>query len=88
MAPSPSKDYATVNRISVSVDTLMVARSTRFGFRFAPDILTFITESYGRMSVYACEAQCRRKFGRRGPSKSAIHRYWQWLDEQAGIAVA
>jgi hypothetical protein len=44
-----------------------------------PDVLPFVQDRVGRLTVDEIVTACRETFGERAPSRSAIHRYWQKL---------
>jgi hypothetical protein len=53
---------------------------TRSRWRRDREVVDFLTDAYGLMTVMGCAAAARDRFGVRAPRKSAIHRFWQWLD--------
>lgn len=65
------------------IDKTMVARRTLFRFRHDTEVLNFVTNTYGQMTISECAQACRERFGERAPARSAIGRFWQWLDGQS-----
>lgn len=45
------------------------------------EIREFLTRAHRQMSILLCAQKGRERFGSRCPKKSAIHVYWQRLDE-------
>ena len=56
----------------------------RFGFWYDREVRVFLEDVYGTCTIKQTAEAVRARFGRaRAPSKSAICRYWQRLDETA-----
>jgi hypothetical protein len=60
------------------------AGRTKFKFRHDPEIQQFLDGAYCHQTIDQCVAAANRRFGDRAPSRSAIGRYFKWLDENRG----
>jgi len=59
----------------------------RFSFENDDEVCEFLHEIYGRHTLSEIARQARSRFGRdRAPSRSAIHRYYQWLEQSEKAA--
>lgn len=77
-----------MTKIQAAIDTvepIYVARRSKFPWKYDHEVVAFVTQAYGHMSISACLAEARARFGERAPSRSAIHRYWQWMDREIGV---